>query len=165
MVPLYLSHRYTGTVFNDVRDEIGVVFPLDFPECKGTHLCVSKLGYLLTTPSRLVSHSSVPKDIAACKSSQCQNICRRWPPQERRMDRNQLQRESVAHNKTKPASSPFSITDLSTYNYYSTRETSSSPLRNSDSSTLGSAPSFNISSPNSAPSGIATLEHASSSHP
>ena len=69
MVPLYLSYRYKGTVFNDVRDKIRVVFPLNFLECKGTYLRVSKLGYLLIILSRLVSYLSIPKDITAYKSS------------------------------------------------------------------------------------------------
>ena len=160
----YLSYRCTGTIFTDVRDEVGTVFPLEFPECKGTHLRMSKPEYLLTTPNRLVSHPSVPKDIATSKSSQRKDLCRKRPSQKRRMDRYKLQRESAPQNRSKPAPSRFSITNLPTYNYRSTPKTSSSPLRNSDSSTPGSAPSSNISSLSSSPSGPATPERASSSH-
>ena len=39
-----LTFGYLGRVFADVRDEVGAVFPLEFLECKGTHLCVFKAG-------------------------------------------------------------------------------------------------------------------------
>ena len=161
---IYLSYHCTGTVFTNVRDEIGFAFPLEFPECKGSHLRVSKPECLLTTLNRLVAHPSAPKDIATSKSSERKDLCWERPSQERRMDRNKLQRESAPQNRTKPAPSRFSITNLPTYNYHSTRKTSSSPLRNSDSSTPGSAPSSNISSQSSSPCGPATPERASSSH-
>ena len=69
-------------------------------------------------------------------------------------------------HRTEPNHAPsrFSITKLPTYNYHSTRKTSSSHLRNSDSSIPGSAPSSNISSPSSSPSGPAMPERASFSH-
>ncbi len=35
-----------GRVFPEMRDEIGVVFPLEFPECKGMRLYPPKAGPL-----------------------------------------------------------------------------------------------------------------------
>ena len=37
----FLTISYSDTIFPEVRDEVGVVFPLDFAECKGTRLCAS----------------------------------------------------------------------------------------------------------------------------
>ncbi len=39
----FLTINYSGRIFPELRDEVGVVFPLDLPECKGTRLgqCVS----------------------------------------------------------------------------------------------------------------------------
>ena len=37
-----LTSNYLGTVFPEVRDEVGVVLPLEFPDCKGLRLCASR---------------------------------------------------------------------------------------------------------------------------
>ncbi len=34
----FLTINYSGRIFPEVRDEVGVVFPLEFSECKGTRL-------------------------------------------------------------------------------------------------------------------------------
>lgn len=41
-----LTSNYLGTVFPEVRDEVGAVFPLEFPDCKGLRLCTSKAKLL-----------------------------------------------------------------------------------------------------------------------
>ena len=33
-----LTVHYSGRIFPEVRDEVGVVLSLEFPDCKGTHL-------------------------------------------------------------------------------------------------------------------------------
>lgn len=93
---------------------LGLSFLSSFQSAKVPIYALSKPECLLTTPNRLVSHPSLPKDIATSKSSQRKDLCRKRPSQQRRMDRNKLQRESAPQNRSKPAPSRFSITNLST---------------------------------------------------
>lgn len=103
----------------------------------------------LTTLNRLASYSSVPPGVTARKPSQCEDFCWRRPSSKRRVDRDELQRKYLQTNLTRRACSPTRD---------STRETFLSPLRNSDSSIPGFAPSYNISSQNFEPFGNATPE-------
>lgn len=47
-----LTLSYVGRIFPEVRDEVGVVFPLEFPECKGMLLCASNPGLFLPNENR-----------------------------------------------------------------------------------------------------------------